>query len=309
LVKVAHNERRKITMATEDTLQERLAQIARNGTPKVASFARWLIENLHSVAFSSVRSLAREAETNPNTVTRLAQALGYDGFDALRSEVRAAVSPAASRYGDRAQALRNRTDTEIWTEALHTTQQNIERFFTPNGLKKLEACVDPLLNARRVHAIGVRSCLSIAHYFSYAGGMAFDNFAEFPSMPGSIMDHMSRTSDEDIVVAITYEHYSVEVVRACQVARARGARILAITDSYTAPIAEGAWQVWQIPMAGPQLMPSLSTAFAAVEFLLTAMAARSSKAAENITTHENRIREYGGYISVDDSTAKKPRFR
>lgn len=294
-------------MATEDTLQERLAQVAREGAPKLASFAHWLIENLPLVAFSSVRSLAKEAETNPNTVTRLAQALGYDGFDALRADVRAAVSPAASRYGDRAQALRNRTDTEIWNEALQTTQQNIEHFFTPNSLKKLEACVDPLLTARQVHAIGVRSCLSIAHYFSYTGSMAFNNFAEFPSMPGSIMDHMSLTSDEDIVVAITYEHYSVEVVRACQVARARGARILAITDSYTAPIAEGAWQVLKIPMAGPQLMPSLSTAFAAVEFLLTAMAARSSTAAGNITNYEDRIREYGGYISTENNVTRKPR--
>lgn len=108
-------------------------------------------------------------------------------------------------------------------------------------------------------------------------------------------------------MAITYEHYSVEVVRACQVARARGARILAITDSYTAPIAEGAWQVLEIPMAGPQLMPSLSTAFAAVEFLLTAMAARSATAAGNITTYEERIREYGGYITPASGTGRKAR--
>ena len=80
--------------------------------------------------------------------------------------------------------------------------------------------------------------------------------------------------------------------------RLRGARVLAITDSHASPIAEDAWQVLKIPMNGPQLMPSLSTAFVAVEVLLAAMAARSDTAADNIAKHEARIRDYGGYIAL-----------
>ncbi|MBT8411583.1 MAG: SIS domain-containing protein, partial [Octadecabacter sp.] len=100
---------------------------------------------------------------------------------------------------------------------------------------------------------------------------------------------------EDIVVGITYEHYSAEVVRACQIAQSCGARVLALTDSHSSPIAVGAWKVLRLPMAGPHFMPSLNSAFFAAEMLLVGMAARSDSAAERVTTFESRIQQFGGY--------------
>lgn len=118
-----------------------------------------------------------------------------------------------------------------------------------------------------------------------------------PSGPGAILDQISGTGPEDIVVAITCEHYSAEVVRACQVARERGARVLALTDAPTSPIATGAWKVILLPMVGPQLIPSLTGAFLVVEMMLAAMAAKSDRAAERIAGFEKRVARIGGYFA------------
>ena len=144
-------------MSTEDALQQQLATVARDAPPKLASFALWLIDHLPNVAFSSIRGVAAQAGTNPNTVTRLAQRLGFAGFHAFRAEVRQALAPSTAPYGQRAQALRNRPGTEIWDEALQTNLENLTSFFQPSGLTRLEDCIDPLLGARRVHVVGVRS--------------------------------------------------------------------------------------------------------------------------------------------------------
>ena len=96
-------------------------------------------------------------------------------------------------------------------------------------------------------------------------------------------------------MGITYEHYAAEVVQACQIAQSRGARVLALTDSHASPIAVGAWKVVPLPMAGPHFLPSLNSAFLAVEMLLVGMAARSDDAAERVSSFEDRIRQYGGY--------------
>jgi len=114
-------------------------------------------------------------------------------------------------------------------------------------------------------------------------------------MPGGIVDQLTQTTPEDIVVGITYAHYSAEVVRACQIAQACGARVLALTDSYSSPIAVDAWKVLRLPMAGPQFMPTLASAFLAIEMLLVGMAARSETAADNLSAFEKRIGKYGGY--------------
>lgn len=283
-------------MQDHTRLRHDLARIAATAPPRLAALALWLADNLPRVAFASVRGLAAEAGCSPNTVTRLAHALGYPGHEAFRAAVQAGLSPPGGLASLRAEALRDRPGTEIWTEALASLWQNIDQGFCPATLALLDSCVDPLLAARRVHAVGVRSCLSVAHYFSYVGGMAFANFAPVAAMPGAILDQMAGTGPEDIVVALTYRPYSAEVVRAVQIARETGARVLALTDSHAAPVALGAWKVLRLPMAGPQLMPTLAPAFVAVELLLAAMAARSAGAAGALARHEAAIYRFGGYL-------------
>ena len=57
-------------MSNDETLKDRLSQVSAQGTPALRSFARWLLDNLSLVAFSSIRGLAKQAGVNPNTVTR-----------------------------------------------------------------------------------------------------------------------------------------------------------------------------------------------------------------------------------------------
>lgn len=276
-------------------LNDRLTRLCAEGTPALRDFAAWILDNQSLVAFNSVRRLAKQAGVNPNTVTRLARELGYTGFDAFRTDVQASLQPMAPSYAERARALRSRSEDDAFAAAIDAHHQNTAALFAPETLELLESCIAPLLGARKVHTVGVRSCYAIAHYFSYAGNMAFDNFAEFPALPGAITDQISQAGPEDIVIGITYEHYSAEVLRACEIARSNGARVLALTDSYSAPIAIGAWKVLRLSMAGPHFMPSLNSAFLAAELLLLGMVARSDGAAEKVAAFEARIQRFGGY--------------
>ena len=279
-----------------DNLRDHLMQVAAHGTPVLAAFAGWVLDHYAEVAFQSIRGLAQKANVNANTVTRLAKELGFDGYDAFRAHIQRAVQDRATTYGERAQALRHRQGHEIFAETIEAHRHNTEAVFTPALLETLNDCIDPLLSARRVYAVGVRSCYCIAHYFTYTGSMGFPNFVDVPSMPGSIQDQMSMTGPEDIIVAISYDHYATEVVRACQIARECGAWVIALTDSHRSPIAIGAWKVLHLPMAGPQLLPSLTSALVVVELLLAGMAARAEGAAERIEAHEQRVSRFGGFL-------------
>ena len=282
-------------MKNEEKIRAALRNMAQSGPPKLAHFSVWLLDHLEQTAFTSIRGLAQQAGVDANLVTRLARELGYDGFDAFRSEVQGIVQRRGRSYGSRARALRDNSIPDLYAELVAASRENIETVTSATSLADIDACVQPLLEARRVYTVGVRSCYSIAHYLSYVGGMAFDNFEQVPAVPGAILDQMSATTPDDIVIAITYEHYSAEVVRACQVAQECGARILALTDSYASPVAANAWRVIRLPMVGPQLMPSLNSAFLAVELILAAMTARSEGAADNVARYEDRITRFGGY--------------
>ena len=165
-------------MSNDETLKDRLSQVSAQGTPALRSFARWLLDNLSVVAFSSIRGLAKQAGVNPNTVTRMAKELGYTSFDAFRTDVQATIQTPAPNYGARAQTLRHEHRDSAFAALMEAHGKNTAMLFSADIMDTLNACIDPLLGARKVYVVGVRSCYAIAHYFSYVGGMAFSNFVD-----------------------------------------------------------------------------------------------------------------------------------
>ncbi len=283
----------------EESVRANLGELSRSGPRKLAAFATWILEHLDEVAFLSIRGLAEAAGVDANLAPRLAQTLGYDGFNDFRADIRKIVQTRGKSYGTRARALHDRQSSGVYGEVMEATQRNFDSITAPLTIADIDDCVDVLLRANKVYTVGVRSCFSVAHYFSYIGSMAFESFVDVPSMPGAILDQISRAGPDDVVVAITYEHYSAEIVRACQIARERNAQIIALTDSDMAPITNDAVKTIVLPMAGPQLMPSLVSAFMTVEMILAAMASRSDFAAERLEAFEQRISGFGGYLRND----------
>ena len=49
-------------------------------------------------------------------------------------------------------------------------------------------------------------------------------------------------------------------------------------------------------MAGPQVLPSLTSAFLVAEMILAAMACQSEEVSANVEKFETAIHSYGGYL-------------
>lgn len=280
-----------------DELRKALAQQVHMASPKVARLAEWALDHPQEMAFHSVRALAKRADVNANTVFRLAVALGFSGYDPCRRAFQAALRDQGGMYSSRAAQLRTAADdgglTERIRESAHT---NVDALFEDENVARIELAVEMLLTARRIYTVGVRSCFSLAHYLAYSGRMAFASFAPPLNEPGGIADAVTEAGPEDVVIPITFSLYSGEVVRAHETALARGARVIAITDSYASPLARGADLVFCLPMAGPQTLPSQGAAFALAEVLVGQMIARSDGAEQRIADYEARLLEFGAYL-------------
>jgi DNA-binding MurR/RpiR family transcriptional regulator len=273
-----------------------LGHLAQTGSPAIAGFAAWAAENPQEIAFHSLRPLAGRAGVNVNTVYRVARALGFDGFDACRAAFQAALRAAPGLYGQRAAQLRAAAPDGLPAAIEAAAHRNIEALFAPEMLARIDSAAAHLLAARQVQCVGVRSCFSLAHYLSYTGRMGFGSFAPLPAEPGAVIDALSDLGPADVVVAFTFARYSAEVVAAHGLARERGAKLIAVTDSYASPIAQDAAVVFALPMEGPQTLPSLGAAFALIEILVATMIARSETAGDRIRTFEERLQRHGGYV-------------
>lgn len=282
---------------TFDDLRKALAEQVHTASPKVARLAEWALEHPQEMAFHSVRALAKRAEVNANTVFRLAVALGFSGYEPCRRAFQEALRGRGGMYSSRAAQLRSEAGGGGLTERIRdSAHNNLDTLFTGENVGRIEQSVEMLMGARRIYTVGVRSCFSLAHYLAYSGRMAFDSFAPPLNEPGGIADAVTEAGPEDVVIPITFSLYSAEVVRAHETALARGAQVIAITDSYTSPLARGADVVFCLPMAGPQTLPSQGAAFALAEVLVGHMIARSDSAEQRIADYEARLLEFGAYV-------------
>jgi len=285
-----------------DNLSRALAGLVHDGTPAISAFAAWALEHPQEMAFHSVRGLAKLAETNVNTVYRLAIALGFSGFDECRAAFQSAMRNHGGLYGQRAAKLNSDRDSDLFGQLRKASRDNLDAIFDQDFVTRIKDACALLTSARRVFCVGVRSGYSLAHYFAYSGRMAFENFALPLSGPGGIADAISEAGPEDVVVVMTFSLYSAEVVRAHAAALDRGARIIAMTDTYASPIARHADIVFCLPMSGPQTLPSQAAGFTLIETIIAHMIAGSGTAPDRIAEFERRMLEIGGYLSAGPDT-------
>lgn len=250
-------------------------------SPELQRAARWVLRHEAAMALHSMRSSARAAGVSPATMTRLAQRLGLEGFEALRRPFqRQLAGPAAAGYVERARA-QQRADTvpEDRLAALNRLQQaDVASVASRNDAAAIDAAADALLAARRVFFLGLRICHGLAFSLSYGYGLLRPNGTLMNDLGGTLADQVMQIEPGDLLVAISQAPYTRRTVETVALARRHGAAVLALTDTDLAPIARGAQHVLRFDTASTSFFRSVAGAQALSETLLAAVATRGGEA-------------------------------
>lgn len=253
-----------------DALLQRLAGEMEAMSPQLRKAAAYVLDHPADVGFASVRELADAAAVKPNTLVRMARAIGFEGYDEFRQPFRRELR-SQTTFSDRAGWLqevsaRGRLGA-VYADIASAVLENVETMFAGIEAGELEDVADRIVASRRTYVVGVGANFPLAQSFAYLVGMALDNVVAVPRQGNVPMDTVVRAGQADVVIPLTFAPYRAEVVEATEVARQQGATVVAITDSHGSPIAVGADFVFLTPSAGPQFFPSTLAASALLETL------------------------------------------
>ena len=273
-------------------------------SPQLRKAAAFVLDNPDDVGLSSVRELASAAGVKPNSLVRMARAVGYEGFDDFREPFRDELRSRTQSFPDRAQWLQDVSAEgrlgSLYADVAGTTIENIERMFAGLTAPELAEIADRIVASRRTFIIGVGANYALAHNFSYLVGMALDNVVAVPNEGNVPMDAIVRAGSADVVIGMTFEPYRSEVVETVSAAREQGATIVAITDSHGSPIAIGADHVIIAPSETPQFFPSTLAAAVALETLASFIVADAGKAVVSAIDRFHRRRYHLGVYWKDN---------
>ncbi|WP_419740717.1 MurR/RpiR family transcriptional regulator [Ruegeria sp.] len=202
-------------------------------TPRMKVAAKYILDHPGDFGLDQVRDSARKCGVSTNTFIRLAKISGFDSFEAMREPFRFALvaTPHQEETGWTRELRQSGFLGEIQAEAAKNALAIVHRSLERQTPEQLERVVRSLLEARNVYLTAVRASYSIAHNFQYVGRMILPSLNLIPRHMNGTLDELNFADEHDVMVAITFNPYSLETVEACKFAKSKGVKLILISDS------------------------------------------------------------------------------
>ncbi|MGI9415063.1 MAG: MurR/RpiR family transcriptional regulator [Hyphomicrobiales bacterium] len=283
----------------------RINEVYGSLSPQLKRAARYVADHPQNVAMHSMRRIAREAKVPPSTMTRLAQALEFDGYETLRNQFRDLVvgEGGFARRASRLQSERSEpaSGAGLLERYAAAAVRNIEADAAAIGETELDAAAQLLLSSKRVVAAGMLSSFSLAGYAYYMASMALPGWSLLRPHGGSYADQINDIGPEDALLVIATEPYASGAVDAARWTREHGGRVVAVTDSRLSPVARLADCTLVCSTQGPHFFPTHASALVALEALVgCVIVGAGDDAVRRLGDVEKMRRGFGEYWTEDE---------
>lgn len=254
--------------------------------------ARYVLDRPRDVALLSMREQARQAGVQPATMTRLAKHLGMDGYDEVRELYASAVREGdlgfAGKAGVQVVSQKLRGDKALAAEMLKSIGAQIDRLSAPDRLDSLVAAARALASARRIFCLGLRSSHSIAWHLHYVLSLVGERSTHIDGIAATGADALARATSRDVLLVASVLPYTRMTVELAEYAVEQGMRVVAVTDSEVAPLAQIAQHTVIVPTDSPSFFHAMSPAFAVAEILGAIIAGRGGDEALATLKHTDQ---------------------
>ena len=200
--------------------------------------ANYIMENYDKAAFITAARMGHTVGVSESTVVRFAYALGYQGYPAMQEVLRERVRSSLTSV----QRIRLAADIplkDVQRAAFTADMNNIRATMETLDGEAFMKAISMLLSARRIYVLGMRSAAALAQFFAYY----LDYVCPDVLLVNGTQDaheRMLRIDAGDVCFGISFPRYSARTAEAMQYAKARGARLIALTDQKSSPAAAGA---------------------------------------------------------------------
>ncbi len=233
---------------------------------RLREVGRFVAANDYDATTRSMRDLAAAAGADPASFTRLAKALGYSGWDALRAALTEARRPEQSApFSGRTKGRRGpNSDVMLVADKLGAEAAGLVRI-SPDSVAR---AARTLQAAQRIWIAGFRSCRSVAELLNYQLRLFRPDAVQLVGGSGPDDLDFGAFRAGDTVIVIGFAPYSTASVLSARAAHRSGAALIAIADGAAAPMAEGADHLLLFEAAAsPGFFPSLTGAIAIAQSL------------------------------------------
>ncbi|MBB2692915.1 UNVERIFIED_ORG: DNA-binding MurR/RpiR family transcriptional regulator [Rhizobium esperanzae] len=295
---------------TRPELIDQIKTICVELSGQMVDAAHYVINNADEVPFYSMREIARRANVQPVNLVRLAQRLGLAGYGDLRQQFIDTTPERPQR--DRQSLHRNEASARTLIAEMGKSsglKAFVDSFFATEQAvlaqarahlseERLEEAVELLARAPKVYVMGRRTAFTPAYTLAYTLQKARPNIVLLDTPGGAPEGALDDIRPGDAFVAVTFAPFNRLVHRLTEKASQSGAHIIAITDSFAAPISKFAGLLHFVAQSSGRAFPESTLGAIAIANILAALTiSRLGEAAQRrIRDNEHFLVNSGEYL-------------
>lgn len=198
--------------------------------------ADYIIKNPVDVAFLTVDQLAGLVGTSTTTIMRLTYNIGYSGYSEFQKGLQELLRNRTDPNTRLETNLKDQEKIDLWAEIAENQINNIQSTVSMNSIESLENVLELIYEAENIHCTAVRSAIPVAQSLTYGLSRSIGKGELVNADLGEWTEKVIDFTASDLVIAISFPRYGNKVLKFIQAAHAQGAKVIAITDSYSSPL-------------------------------------------------------------------------
>ena len=205
------------------------------------AIGRYMLEHYDKAAYLTASKLGAVVRVSESTVVRFAIELGFEGYPELQKSLQELIRTKLTSV-QRMEITNDRIgDGEVLTKILSGDIDKIRTTLDRIDPAAFDAAVDAIIGAKHIYISGMRSASLLSGFLGYYFNLMFPDVRTVQATSSSEMfEQMFRIDAGDVFIGISFPRYSKRIIDAMDYAKSKGAVTVALTDSDTSPLAQGA---------------------------------------------------------------------
>lgn len=216
--------------------------------------ADYILDNLNTVGFSSVKEVSLACGVSDTSVIRFLRELGYEGYTDFKKELNEMLIEQYNAGLSPMQKFNKSKDNikagSVVDDVFRNSITNLANALNDIDDTLLQNIADCLIKSQRKFIAGFRGTSCCANYFwrkaiFFLPGMVLCDKAESETLE-KIIDIQA----DDCLLLFSFPRYSEMAFSLLQIAKKRGAKIILFTDRVTSPLAISADYIVTVNVTG-----------------------------------------------------------
>ena len=262
--------------------------------------ADYILKNYDKAAFMTASKLGEAVGVSESTVVRFAIELGFSGYPKLQKSLHELIKTKLTTV--QRLELSNDYISNGYTlkGVLKSDMENIRATMEKIDYETFDAVGNSIFEAKRIFIIGLRSSMALAEFLEFYLNLILQNVKTVGNGISDIFEQMVSIREGDLVIGIGFPRYSSKTIDALGIAQDRGAKVVAITDSYLSPLDAKADYTLVAQSNMASFVDSLVAPLSVINALIVAVGLREKETISNIFNdlekiwHDFNVYSYNG---------------